>query len=127
MKLTNAQARKLIAKSQLEDPIHVAILNLLDRALPKGASPAWHTPNGGNRSMREGVKMKRLGTKAGFPDLAWLWNSKFYAFEVKRLDGTQEQNQKDWQKWIEGAGGLYAVVRSVDEAEAQLIAWGIIS
>lgn len=29
----------------------------------------WHTPNGGQRNAREGAKFKRLGVKAGVPDL----------------------------------------------------------
>jgi len=69
--------------------------------------------------------MKALGTRAGFPDLAFLWHGKFYAFEVKTQKGRQSPAQKDWQGAITNAGGFYAVVRSVDDAKLQLNAWGV--
>lgn len=109
-----------------EDPLHVAILEYLDLVLPKSATPAWHTPNGGKRDKRTAAKMKKLGTRAGFPDLGFLFQSKLYTLEVKPKDGTQSAVQKGWQDWITHAGGFYAIVRNVDEAKAQLQAWGII-
>lgn len=109
-----------------EDAIHIAILQYLDTVLPKDATPAWHTPNGGKRGIKTAIKMKALGTRAGFPDLGFLYQSKFYALEVKTPKGTQRQTQKDWEKHITDAGGYYAIVRSVDETKAQLQAWGIL-
>lgn len=109
-----------------EDVIHVSILDYLDTVLPKGATPAWHTPNGGKRNIGTARKMKAFGTRAGFPDLAFLWQGKFYALEVKTSTGKQRQTQKDWEKYITDAGGFYAIVRSIDDTKAQLKAWGVI-
>lgn len=109
-----------------EDPLHVSILDYLDLVLPKDATPAWHTPNGGKRDKATAAKMKKLGTRAGFPDLGFLWRSNLYTLEVKTEDGEQSDKQEDWQGFIEGAGGFYAIVRSIDDTKAQLKAWGVI-
>lgn len=108
-----------------EDQIHISILDYLAWALPTRATPVWHTPNGGARDARDGAKMKKLGTRAGFPDLAFLHNGTFYALEVKSGVGQQRQNQLSWETHITNAGGFYEVVRSIDDARAALIKWGI--
>lgn len=109
-----------------EDPIHVSIREYLDLVLPKGATPAWHTPNGGKRDKGTASKMKALGVRAGFPDLAFLFESNLYTLEVKNADGTQNDKQEDWQILITDAGGYYAIVRSIDDVKAVLISWGIL-
>jgi len=109
-----------------EDRIHIAILAYLEWALPTKATPAWHTPNGGARDARSGAKMKKLGARAGFPDLAFIHKGKFYALEVKAKIGKQRANQLWWEVEINNAGGFYEVVRSVDDAKVALQKWGIV-
>jgi hypothetical protein len=109
-----------------EDIIHVSILDLLETVLPKDATPAWHTPNGGKRGAKSGRMMKKLGTRAGFPDLAFLWRGKFYALEVKTSTGQQRVSQRDWEKHITDAGGYYEIVRSVEETVIVLKKWSVI-
>ncbi len=127
-----AKRRRILSKKPAqvleasEDVIHVSILSFLMTVLPKRASPVWHTPNGGKRNAGTARKMKNLGTRAGFPDLAWLLDGKFYTFEVKPRGRYQSQVQKDWEKTIKNAGGFYAVIHDIDEARAQLIEWGVI-
>lgn len=122
----NPPKSKPFSASVSEDSIHRAILIYLDRVLPNGATPAWHTPNGGKRGIATARKMKALGTRAGFPDLAFLWQGKFYALEVKTSTGNQREAQKDWQGYITTSGGFYAIVRSIDDTKAQLKSWGVI-
>ena len=69
--------------------------------------------------------MKALGTRAGFPDLAFLHNGTFYAMEIKAGVGSQEVSQLSWETHITNAGGFYEVIRSIDEAKAALVKWGI--
>jgi hypothetical protein len=38
--------------------------------------------------------------------------------EVKRPKGKQSEVQKRWQGWFESAGGVYAVVESIEDARA---------
>lgn len=109
-----------------EDIIHISILQYLDTVLPKDATPAWHTPNGGKRNAGTARKMNALGTRAGFPDLAFLWQGRFYALEVKTSIGHQRTTQKDWERYITNAGGLYEIVRGINETKAALIKWGVL-
>ena len=109
-----------------EDIIHVSILDYLDWNLPKHSTMAWHSANGGKRNVGTGRKMKALGVRAGFPDLAFLCDGKLYTLEVKTSTGKQRQTQEAWEKYITDAGGFYAIVRSIDETEAALKKWGIL-
>jgi len=43
---------------------------------------------------------------------------RFIAIEVKSPRGKQSEEQAQWQRMLEANGGFYAVVRSVQEAEA---------
>lgn len=108
-----------------EDQIHIAILQYLDVVIPSGATPVWHTPNGGSRDARAGAKMKKLGTRAGFPDLAFLYDGTLYTLEVKAGHGQQRASQLSWETYITNAGGFYEVVRSIDDVQAALKKWGI--
>ncbi len=58
---------------------------------------------------------RALGEK-GWPDLTLCVSGTFYAMEIKTLQGKQSTEQKAFQHRIEKAGGLYHIVRSVDEA-----------
>jgi hypothetical protein len=53
-----------------------------------------------------------------------IWRGQFYGVELKIDAGKQSDNQCAIQAEIERAGGKYAICRSVEDVEAQLIAWG---
>ena len=63
-----------------------------------------HVPNGGNRDVITGAKLKRQGVKAGFPDIqifdAPISEGKKYRgliIELKRREGGRlRENQKEW-------------------------------
>ena len=109
-----------------EDQIHASIIRFLDMALPNESTPAWHTPNGGARNAITGAMMKRLGTRAGFPDICFLHAGTLYAIEVKTENGRQSDAQKTWQANLERAGGKYAIARSVTDAQDMLKKWGVV-
>ena len=76
-----------------------------------------HSPNGGWRNATEGAKFKRMGTRAGFPDLILLVASGDYhylAIEMKteKSGSRQSETQKNYQKAIESHGGKYVVCRT---------------
>lgn len=107
-----------------EDPIHMAILGYLNLKLPNAV--IWHTPNGGQRTAKAGAKMKKLGAKAGMPDLFILQGKKLYAIEVKAEGKYMTPTQRDVKAELEGQGlSGYAVCRSIDDAMETLEGWGI--
>jgi len=110
-----------------EGPIHRAILNLLDLVLP-GDAIYHHSPNeldmAGPEAARQIAKARKLGTKAGWPDIEIIWQGRAFFLEIK-ADSRQSDAQKDIQRDLARAGAPYVVVRSVTEAEAALKQWGI--
>lgn len=56
------------------------------------------------------------GGKGG-ADLIGIWAGRFVALEVKSEDGRQTPEQQQYQALVEAKGGVYALVRSVDEAK----------
>lgn len=57
----------------------------------------------------------RPGGIKGIPDINCIYDGLYIGLEVKALDGTQSQDQKNIQELIERAGGVYKIVRSVDD------------
>lgn len=85
---------------------------------PEYATLLHHSPNGGARNPREGARFKRMGTRAGFPDLVFLLprgGHPYLCIEFKTDKGRQSDTQREYQRAVESVGGLYALVRSFDE------------
>lgn len=85
----------------------------------------WHTPNGGQRSQREGKMFKELGVLAGFPDVAHLWGA-LYLLELKEPDGRLQTSQKELHPRLAHAGAKVATAYSLDEAQRCARAWGLV-
>jgi predicted RNA-binding Zn-ribbon protein involved in translation (DUF1610 family) len=76
-------------------------------------------PNGGSRNIIEAKNLKAQGVKSGVTDVLLLIPKKGYAnlcLEFKTAKGRQSDDQKEFQRQIEGAGGKYMIVRSVKQA-----------
>lgn len=58
--------------------------------------------------------------KSGDPDLIVCYKGLFVGLEAKTYDGHQSNIQKVRQREIEDSGGVYAIVRSVEEVEKVL-------
>ena len=117
-----------------EGPIHLAILHYLQTQYPHAV--IHHSPNAntmrGPQVARLIAKNKHLGMVVGFPDLIMLHDGAFYFFEVKAEGNSPTPEQKDVGAQIEANGGVWAVVRSIDdvaevieEAEA-MDGWAIV-
>jgi hypothetical protein len=87
---------------------------------------AWHTPNGGWRSRVEGAIMKSIGTMPGIPDILILREGHLYGLELKSERGRLTPAQFQCHVRLEAAGAKVAVAVGIDEALAQLEAWGLL-
>lgn len=58
---------------------------------------------------------KSMGVVPGVSDILFFWKGQLYCCEFKTSIGRQSDAQKKWQKTIESQGGIYKVIRSVDE------------
>jgi hypothetical protein len=54
----------------------------------------------------------------GFPDIAGLFNGRFFAIEVKRPDGRMSPEQEVWRGRLEAKGCLYVVATSVADVDS---------
>lgn len=99
-----------------------------------------HPANQG-RSPQEGAKLKKMGVRAGVPDLLFWWipdfldgNNKIHygllpiqsaAIELKSKTGSSSTSQKKFRESFERMGGAYAICKSVKEVRDTIISWGI--
>ena len=83
-----------------------------------------HTPNGGVRDEIEGAKFKRMGVKAGYPDLSLDIITKHYSglrIELKRGElGTTDPKQKIVLNRLNNEG-YYAVICNTMEMAVDII------
>jgi hypothetical protein len=85
-------------------------------------------PNGGARSVIEARIFKGQGVRPGVADLVFTWDQQRGSsyMEVKTADGKLSQSQVEFQADCERRGIPYAVVRSIDEAQAAVNGWGLV-
>ena len=106
-----------------ECAIHVSIVEYLRLVLP--GALIWHTPNGGKRGAREAAELKRMGVKAGVPDIAIVIDGRLYFLEVKTPKGVLSEPQEQFCVALDCHGIPWAVVRSVEDARAFLAAHSV--
>lgn len=100
-----------MTESQIQDRIRLVL----------GADPAgaWWRNNVGVAKTDRGATV-RFGLFPGSADLIGLFRGRFVAVEVKTPIGRQSADQRRWQAVVEMHGGVYALVRSEDDARALL-------
>ena len=102
-----------------EDSLQITVAEYLDRVLP--AQAVWfHVPNGGARNKAEAAKFKRMGVKAGIPDVCILWCGRLYTVELKAPGRSLSKAQKKMLPALEAAGARTCVCKSLHEVEAFL-------
>jgi len=109
-----------------EDQIQAAVVQHLRH---RAAAGLWwcHVPNGGHRDARTAARMQGLGVRAGVPDLLLCrLDGKLHGLELKTGKGRPTPLQVDMMVEMELAGATCGVARGLDEAVAQLEAWGML-
>ena len=97
--------------------------------LRRFGDPDWqwvHIPSGELRNKITAYRLKRMGSKPGWPDFLLLDPSgRPFFLELKREGGRLSPAQKDFAKWRAYAPRVvYDVAYSYQEARRILIAWG---
>lgn len=80
----------------------------------------FSVPNGGTRNIKEAMKLKSTGLKAGVSDLIVVMDEVIF-IEVKTEIGVQSQKQKEFQKIITDLGYRYLVVKSLKEFQSCIL------
>ena len=111
-----------------EDELQRQVVDWLQFALPPGCV-FHHSPNEGTRHVAFKQKLKRLGTRFGWPDLeifvpgdqAHGGVSCAIFIELKRpKGGSLSANQKQIRDELEKAGGHWYLARAVDQVAQAL-------
>jgi len=85
----------------------------------------YAVPNGIRRTRSGGIASPLPGSVNGVPDLALVSVGRAYFLEVKAPKGTTSDEQKATIARLRKAGAGVEVVRSIDDVERALAAWGI--
>lgn len=114
------QSKKKGTHKHDEDDLEMSCIKWYDMQYPDKCFLLHHSPNEGRLvgGIKEGARRKRMGVRAGFPDLVLMKARKGYhglAIELKTPTGTQTKTQKEYQKLLEEEGWLYVIVRSLEE------------
>ena len=106
-----------------EDELQIQVASWLPLALPPGCV-FHHSPNEGTRHVAFKTKIKRMGTKFGWPDLeifvpadqSRTGLSSAIFIELKRIKGGRlNDNQKTMRDALLDAGAHWGMARSLDE------------
>lgn len=84
-----------------------------------GVDRIYHIPNGGKRNAAEAAHLKRLGVKAGVPDLFLpvpLHGYHGLYIEMKADKGRVSEKQSEWLGWLTNQGYCTAVCYGADQA-----------
>jgi hypothetical protein len=113
-----------------EHLIQISIVDYLRHALRGLPATFYAVPNGGRRDAREAGRLFAEGVRAGVADIVVQYrladgSALVVGFEVKAPKKYQSKTQKEWQPEFEAAGGVYAVVRSIEEVADALVKVGV--
>jgi len=112
---------KIIPEDKIQQEIVMFFNNsyCLKHHGPRGL--IFAVPNGGTRNTLEAVKLKNTGLLKGVSDLiVILPNGKILFIEVKRENGTQQSEQKEFAIRVNNLGYEYHLVRSLSEFKSIL-------
>ena len=87
----------------------------------------FHVPNSGQHHVSYRVKMKRLGLRAGVPDLCIIPKAGPVCFvELKAGKNAETEGQEAWLQKLPDYGCPVAVCRSLEEVQQFLFETGVI-
>jgi hypothetical protein len=117
------RARKAPVVRPKEIVLHMAVAKVLrDHALETWA---WtHIPSGEMRSKITAFKLKRMGSKPGWPDFILVAPSgQMHGLELKRQGEKLSDSQEAFQVWCIKHAVRHSVCRTFDEVLAVLDSW----
>ena len=79
-----------------------------------GYAKIFHYRNNSGGFKNEQGRFFRFGAR-GSPDVIVVYRGKYIGIECKSSEGKQSESQREFQQRLEDAGGVYLLVRSVDE------------
>lgn len=111
---------------QREYKLHTLVVKHLISAFPQ----VLFTHAGKAKSKADGMFLKKMGYRAGTPDLLLWWryddtHIKSAALELKAPGGSMSDPQESFEYWFSHIGGLFACCDTIRAVHQQLIVWGL--
>jgi hypothetical protein len=75
----------------------------------------WRNNSGAMISEYKGKKRFMRFGSVGSPDIFVIYKNDCYGIEIKSATGKQSPEQIEWQKGFDDNGGIYLLIRSLDE------------
>jgi len=114
----------MTARLRAEDSLHIAVADYLRLALLP--SVWWTTIDLSYHGPIRGARLKRMGVRAGLPDVWLLYAAVLYLIELKAAKGRESDAQRLCAQDMAAAGLMHrAVCRSVEGVRDTLVAWGV--
>lgn len=113
-----------VRRASPEADEQIAFIKHIDSYFPTIKDYVWHTPNGGNRGIREAFRLKLMGVRRGVPDIFIAYPSfKYHGMfiEFKSTKGRVTSDQTKMLHLLGEAGYLSMVCRTWQEAIQYLI------
>lgn len=101
-----------------EHQLQVECVNWFRCTYPSLEYVLFAVPNGGQRSAKTAADLKAEGVLAGVADLILLKSNRYYgymAIEMKTPKGRQQESQKAFEDAVNKSGGIYKLVRSLEQ------------
>lgn len=114
-KMTIAEFKKLVKKkpSHEEHDLQKQIVHYFDATRPNEKQRLIHINNKAKNSI-EGAKFKSMGVRKGVADMMYLTKSGGVIWiELKKADGRQSKEQKEFQALCQTLGHTYVIVRDL--------------
>mgnify|MGYP001214145176 CR=1 FL=1 len=80
----------------------------------------------GGGGLKRGIKLKRSGCVAGWPDLQILHNGLYFGLEIKTERGKVSEAQKVIHRQLRKQGARVAVVKSILETKKKINDWNLL-
>lgn len=113
-----------------EDQVQITIMQWAQLVKHKGrplADYLIHTPNGGDIGSKKGAKLKKMGVKAGYPDLSLdIAKGKYYGLRIelkRKIGGKVRDNQVERLAMLNDEGYYAVVCKGFQEATQTIRAY----
>lgn len=103
-----------MANSVREDKLQAACTQWFWNTFPEHRRMLFHVDNNSYNAVI-GARKKALGVVAGVSDLVLILFGEIIFIEAKDEDGTQSNEQKDFEAKVTERGHQYVIIREVEE------------
>lgn len=118
-----------------EDQLQIKIVHMMKIDFLEEDLMFCHCPNGGNRNVKEAVKLKAMGVLPGISDILCWWpalrdemlfmDCGLIEIKTESVTSVLSEDQRLIRKRVQAMNGKFAVARNYQTVRDTLIGWGV--